>query len=289
MVPDGSVNKVNALFPGSYVKVIGASQAGYNGTSLISTDKNNFAPRLSLAWRPFGEKTVIRAGFGIFYDVVPAYVSQAGVPFSISEPAFTNPNPNPTVVLPNVFPNSVAGPATVSLPAAFKKDLRIPYSIQYNLTIEREIAKMGVRLSYISTGTRQGEYAYNYNQPVPDTNLYVNKPRAFPQFTNFSYITNGAGHQYNSLNFEVKRRFASGLLYDFSWVWQRDIGDLEGGNVPGFTLQYQAPENAYNLHRERAVWEDLPTHRVTGDFIYQLPFGKGKQWLSNVNRFATCS
>jgi hypothetical protein len=285
VVPDGSVNKVNSLFPASYVKVIGASQAGYSGSSLITTDKNNFAPRLSLAWRPFGEKTVIRAGFGIFYDVVPAYVGQAGVPFSISEPAFTNPNPNPTVVLPVVFPNSVAGPTTVSLPAAFKKDLRIPYSIQYNITIEREITKMGVRLSYISTGTRQGEYAYNYNQPLPDSNLYVNKPRAFPQFTNFSYITNGAGHQYNSLNFEVKRRFASGLLYDFSWVWQRDIGDLEGGNVPGFTLEYQAPENAYNLQRERAVWEDLPTHRVTGDVIYQLPVGKGKKWLSNVNRF----
>jgi hypothetical protein len=285
VVPDGSVNKVNSLMPSNYVKVIPASQAGYSGTSLLTTDKNNLAPRVAAAWRPFGEKTVIRAGFGIFYDVVPAYVNMAGVPFSISEPAFTNPNPNPTVILPVVFPNSVAGPTTVSLPSAFKKDLRIPYSIQYNITIEREIAKMGVRLSYISTGTRQGEYAYNYNQPLPDSNLYVSKPRAFPQFTNFSYITNGAGHQYHSLNFEVKRRFASGLLYDFSWVWQRDIGDLEGGNVPGFTLQYQAPENAYDLHRERAVWEDLPTHRVTGDFIYELPFGKGKRWLSGVNRW----
>ena len=78
----------------------------------------------------------------------------------------------------------------------------------------------------------------------------------------------------------MKRRFASGLLYDFSWVWARDIGDLEGGNVPGNTLQYQAPEYAYDLRRERQPWEDIPKHRVTGDFIYELPFGKGKRWLN---------
>jgi len=54
VVPDGSVSKVSALFPSSYVKVIGASQAGYSGSNLLSTDKNNVAPRVSLAWRPLG-------------------------------------------------------------------------------------------------------------------------------------------------------------------------------------------------------------------------------------------
>ena len=281
VVQDGALNKISPLVPANYVNIVEASQAGYSGGSLLTTDKNNFAPRIGVAWRPFGEKTVIRAGFGIFYDVVPATVNMAGSPFSISEPSYTNPATNPDVILPIVFPNAVAGPSTISLPGAFKRDLRIPYSIQYNVTIERQIAKMGVRLSYIATGTRQGEYIYNYNQPLADTNLYVNKPRAFPQFPNINFTTNGAGHQYNSLNMEVKRRFASGLLYDFSWVWARDIGDLEGGNNPSGSTFDQFPENAYNLHRERAVWEDIPTHRVTGDFIYELPFGKGKRWLSS--------
>src|SRR5262249_8278815 len=66
-------------------------------------------------------------------------------------------------------------------------------------------------------------------------------------------------------------RFANGLLYDFSWTWARDIGDLE---------RDQAPEDAYNIKRERAVWEDIPTHRVTGDLIYELPIGRGKRFLS---------
>lgn len=47
----------------------------------------------------------------------------------------------------------------------------------------------------------------------------------------------------------------------------RDIEDLERG---------QAPENAYDRQRERSVWRDIPTHRVLGTMVYELPFGKGK-------------
>ena len=277
VVEDGSLSKVSPLMPLNYVKVVEASQAGYSGSALINTDKNNFAPRLGVAWRPWGEKTVFRAGFGIFYDIVPTAIDRAGVPFSVNEPAFTNPAFNPTVILPVVFPNSVAGPTTVSLPGAFKKDLRIPYTMQYNVTVEQQIAEMGVRLSFIGTGTRQGEYVYNYNQPVASTVLYINKPRPFPNYPGINYTTNGASHQYYGFSVEAKRRFASGLLYDFTWTWARDIGDLE---------RDQTPENSFDLHRERAVWADIPTHRVTADFIYQLPFGTGKKWLAHPSRWA---
>jgi hypothetical protein len=106
---------------------------------------------------------------------------------------------------------------------------------------------------------------------VASTVLYTQKPRPFPQYPAITYTTNGGGHQYNGFTTEVKRRFASGLLYDFSWTWARDIGDLE---------RDQAAEDTYNLHRERAAWEDIPAHRISGDVIYELPFGRGKRFLS---------
>jgi hypothetical protein len=270
VVPDGSLQKVSPLLPKAYVEVVEASTLGFHPTRLLTHEYNNLAPRVGVAWRPLGPDTVVRAGYGIFYDVVPRAVSAGGAPFVINEPTFTNPTPVPAIVLPVVFPTSVAGPTTISLPSAVRKDLRTPYSMQYNLTIEHQRWETGFRLSYIGTNTRQGEWGYNINQPIPDDRLYVDKPRPFPRYPGITYISNGAGHQYHSMQLEIERRFARGLAYQFSWTWARDIGDLERG---------ESPENAYDRKRERAVWLDIPTHRVTGNFIWEMPFGKGARGL----------
>jgi len=193
-----------------------ASSQGFDPKRIIRNEYNNFAPRLGIAWRPFGGHTVFRTGFGIFYDIVPRAVSAGGAPFIINEPSYTNPQPVPNIILPVVFPASVAGPTTISLPGAVRKDLRDPYSMQYNFTIEHQRWDTGFRISYIGTNTRQGEWAYNINQPVPDNRLYVDKPRMFPRYPAINYTSNGAGHQYNSLTLEAERRFARGLGYQVS-------------------------------------------------------------------------
>jgi hypothetical protein len=140
--------------------------------------------------------------------------------------------------------------------------------MQYNLTIEHQRWDTGLRISYIGTNTRQGEWGYNINQPLPDNRLFVDKPRMFPRYPAITYISNGAGHQYHSLTLEAERRFAKGLGYQVSWVWARDIGDLERG---------ESPENAYDRKRERGVWLDIPMHRVTGNLIYAFPFGRNSR------------
>lgn len=266
VVPDGTLGSVSPLFPKGYVELAEASSLGYHSTNLIRNEYNNFAPRIGLAWRPFGQRTVLRAGWGMFYDVVPRAVPVGGAPFIINEPAFTNPTPVPSLVLPRVFPDSVAGPASITIPQAVNPGLRDPYSMQYNFTIEHEQWKTGFRMSYIGTNTRGGEWAYNANQPVPDNRVFFDKPRPFPRYPAISYLTNGAGHQYHSFTAEAERRFASGLGYQLSWVWARDIGDLERG---------ESPENAFDRARERGVWADIPRHRITGNMIYELPFGNG--------------
>jgi hypothetical protein len=277
VVADGALGNVSPLFPRAYADIVEASSLGYAPKTLLRTDWNNLAPRIGLAWRPFGANTVLRAGFGIFYDVVPRAASAGGAPFVVNEPNFTNPTPVPTLLFPRVFPDSVRGPSTVSLPGAIRADLRDPYSMQYNFTIEHQRWNTGFRASYIGTNTRQGEWGYNANQPVPDSRPFVDKARPFPTYPGITYLSNGAGHQYNSLTLEAERRFGQGLGYQVSWVWARDIGDLERG---------ESPENAFDRQRERSVWLDIPTHRVTGNLIYELPFGKGKRFGNSAHRAA---
>jgi len=276
VVRDGAASKVSPLFPRNYVPIVEAGSIGLPGATIVRTDRNNFAPRLGLAYRPWGKDTVLRAGVGIYFDQGPRELTMSGVPFVVNEQPFNNPANNPVVILPVVFPSEgAAGPSSVSLPAAVNPALQMPYSMQYNLTIEHARWNTGFRVSYIGTNTRQGDYAYNYNSPLPDGQLFTAKPRPFPQYPALTYFTNGAGHQFHSLTLEAERRMARGLQFQSSWVWARDIGDLERG---------QSPENPFDRARERSVWPDIPTHRFTTSWIYELPWGKGRPFLSNAGR-----
>jgi hypothetical protein len=275
VIPDGARSAVSPLVPSGYVNIVEASQAGWPSKTLMQTDRNNFAPRVGLAWRPLGPDTVLRAGWGMFYDVVPRAISSGGSPFVLNEPQFTNPANNPVVVFPQVFPSQGGALTTIGLPTAMRRDIRVPFSMQYNLTVEHQRWDTGFRLSYIGTNTRQGEWGYNINSPLPGPGAFINKPRMFPRYPGITYISNGAGHQYHGMQVEAERRFANGFSWQLSWNWARDIGDLERG---------QSPENPFDRLRERGVWLDIPKHRVTGNMIYQLPFGRGKRFLNSAGR-----
>ncbi|MDP2996391.1 MAG: carboxypeptidase-like regulatory domain-containing protein [Bryobacterales bacterium] len=275
IVPDESLNKVSPLMPLKYVGIEVGSKLGLP-SNLAPTDRNNFAPRIGLAWRPFGPNTVFRAGYGIYYDIVPTTAQSGGIPFIIAEPTQTNSTTAPEVIFPRVYTASVtAGPSTVSLPTARNPNLVIPYSMQYNVTIEHLVGSNAFRLSYIGTNTRKGEYRYNINQPLSGPGLFGTKPRMFPTYPAVNYQTNGAGHQYNAMTAEVKRRAASGLTYQLSYTLARDIGDAERNDLI---------ENAYDRARDRGVWIDIPAHRVNGSLIWDLPVGKGKKVLANAGR-----
>ena len=175
------------------------------------------------------------------------------------------------MIFPRVFPATVGGPTQVGLPTATRPDLRTPYSMQYNVTVERQQWNTAFRVSYIGTNTLQGEWGSNINQPVADTRRFIDKPRRFPNYPAITYIDNGAGHQYHSLTLETERRYSRGFASQFSYVLASDYGDLERGEVA---------ENAYDRAREYGRWLDIPTHRVAAFVLYELPFGKGKHVLS---------
>jgi hypothetical protein len=273
VVPNGALNDVSPLFPRGYVPIVEASKVGLPSSTLIRADRNNFAPRVGVAYRPWSNRTVFRAGYGIFFDVVPRTLTMQGLPFVLNEPGYTNPTTNPDVIFPRVFTSTgVAGPTTVSFPAAVNPNLVMPYSQQYNVTIEHQAWDTGFRVSYVGTAGRKSDYGYNINQPVADTRSFVSKPRMYPQYPGITYITNGAGHQYNALTLEAQRNLTKGLYYQFSYTLARDIYDLDRG---------QSSEDAFNRSRERAVALDIPTHRVNANLVYQLPLGKGRKFSSS--------
>ncbi len=287
VIPDAAMSQVSPIFPKDYVGIAKASSVGWDPARLVHLDKNNIAPRIGVAYRPWGNNTVFRAGWGMFYDAVPFVYSMgfADVPFVMSEPGYTNPLANPQVVFPRVFPAAGSGGLTqADLPWAENPDLRTPYSMQYNFTIQRQQWNTGFRVSYIGTGLRKSPWRYNYNSPVPDNQPYVAKPRPYGNFPDIMYTTNGAGHQYNGLTVEAVRQLAGGLYFQSSWTWARDRYDVDY-NWDLSNSMWTA-ENPFNRAREIGPAQEIPTHRFTSNFIYQFPFGKGRHFASGISRWA---
>jgi hypothetical protein len=277
VVPNGSLSKVSPLWPKNYIPIVEAGSVGLPSDTLLHNDRNDFAPRLGIAYRPWGNNTVFRAGFGIFYDQTPQMTNPViSSPFVIQEPSFTNPADNPTVILPNIYPSGVNQPMVVNPPSSRNPNMRNPYSMQYSATIEHQQWNTGLRVSYVGTNTRKGMFGYDINQPVASTQAYVDKVIPYPYIPGgLTYGTNGAGHQYNALTVQANRSYKSGLTYQFAYTLARDIGDLEGG---------QSGEDAFNRQRERAVWTDVVTHQVKSYVVYELPVGKGRHFASGANR-----
>ena len=278
VVPDSALPLVSELFPTNLVPVIGHSRTDFNDR-LFRTDKNNLAPRVGFAWRPFGSNNfVVRAGYGLFFDIIPRQPALFGVPFIVNEPSYTNPadiNDAEFAQWPLAFPRRVRLGA-VSIPSTWENGFRTPYAQNWNFTLEKELAGMRLRGSYVGTGGRQMPYAFNINQPAPGPGLYIDKPRPFLNLAAVTEQRNGASHTYHALNLEIERRFARGLMFESSFTFAKDLGDED-----------VSPENTFDRARERAQTQIQPYRRWVGFLVYELPFGKGKPFGSDLNRLAS--
>ena len=81
----------------------------------------------------------------------------------------------------------------------------------------------------------------------------------------------GARYWYNGLRIDAQRRMARGLFFDVTYVYNKTIDDL--GGISG--ERAGSPENPFNRDRDRSRSSVLPPHRVTINYIYNLPFGHG--------------
>ena len=179
----------------------------------------------------------------------------------MNEPTYTNTTPIPTVVLPVVSSPRVAGPTSVTLPNAVRQDLRDPYLDAVQLTIEHQHWDTGFRISYIGTNTRQGEWGYN---TINRWRTIVLRRQASPvsALSGITYISNGAGHQYNSLTLEAERRFSEG---------SRTRSHGCGLAISAIWSARKVPKTPTTGNVSASVWLDIPSHRVTGNLIYRVP------------------
>ena len=261
---------------------------------LRQTYMRNLDPRISFAYRPFGnDNTVLRAGFGIF-TVTALGQLQNNNESDPTASVFTYTNINasgtPSFAFPAVAPPGVAGTVPIGggeIEAATDPRYRDAQVAQWNVTVERELtSNTAVRASYAGMNSYRLNVSVNLNQPLPTT---VPAPQPNPNpvpFPNWGTIfsTNNLGHQnYQALQLQATHRTGRGLSYQANYAWAHDISDAQGDaptTFQGETRYGLADEDRFNINGNRGNVVGTRRHRFLLTGTYELPYGRGRQWSS---------
>src|SRR5262249_3588973 len=152
--------------------IVPSSQVGLD-SSLRHLDRNNFAPRLGLAWRPTGGSVVIRAGYGIFYGLIQGNRAEStGIvnpPFLAHVLSTFHTTPIPTKTLASMFSPVSQGLNLVPLNFfQIEPDTRDPYFQEWNLAVQKLVAKVvSFEGAYVGSKGTKVEFSRPVNVPLP--------------------------------------------------------------------------------------------------------------------------
>jgi hypothetical protein len=256
------------------VPIVTASQVGLPERTLAFTDKNNFAPRLGLAYKLTGDnKTVFRASFGTFYDSYTAlyWRGMTGGPFNGNEvsPVNSFTNGTPLWQFPNMFPTVLNQTGTASL-TGIDPHTTIPSMQQWSATIERQLdSHTGLRVSYVGSNTHHLALTRNLNQPYPSTTAYSVSKRPYPNLGTITYRDSSGNANYNSLMTVLERKMRNGVQFQASHTWAKSLTDSHGEDENGGSLA-----NSYDRLSDWGNYAAIRRHRFVLSGMYELPFAK---------------
>ena len=229
------------------------------GTTLINAPKTNFAPRLGIAWSPFGvNRTVIRTGFGLFYGTLNAAIAQ-NVPNNIAQQSSSITRQQKPDLVGFPFPE-IGSFASVTSFTALQKNWNSGYSAQWNFNIQQPLGKDNmVQVGYIGNRGIHLLGSYNLNRLFAGTSL-----RPYPSFGNITMNRTNLISSYNALQTSFRRRFSAGLTLNVNYTWAHAID--EGGISFGTAAQDDSnPRDAYG----NADFD--VRHLLQFDYSYQIP------------------
>jgi len=268
-------------------------QSGYPNfpKSLVETDKNNWGPHVGFAIRPFkDDRTVIRGGAGIYHSMESfnPIRQQLAVtyPFVIREQYNRDSNNPGLLTFSNPFPQGRGGLQGLDTPFGLQVNYSTPEFYQYNLTIEREIVRdLAFEIGYVGSLGRYLGRRYNPNQPMPiglNPDGTVRTVRAYPQFGDIQFQEQTANSNYNALQISLRRRAKAGLTMLASYTFSHSI-DTASSTNNSTTGAQRFPQNVFDFAAERGLSDFHRKHQFTASFNYELPFGRGRAFLSDAS------
>jgi len=268
--------------------------------TLRFSQKKDFNPRFGFAYRPFNNnKTVIRGGAGRYTMAIMGgvFYSLTGISSSdVREFSNSFTNGVPLFKLPQISPGG-SGVTSTSYGNAYfgtanDPNFKDPYSLQWNLSVERDLGwNTGLRISHIGLRSVQMPWAPDLNQPKNSTTPFAQRPltdRPFPYWGRIYTRDTGANGIYTALQTELNHHMRSGLAFDFSWTWAKNLSDAAGPAPTSWASETGGGRVTNSLDRrgDRGNVYATRRHRWLTTLSYALPIGKGRTYLADINPVA---
>ena len=193
-----------------------------SGTAAFKTTFSNVAPRIGVAYlvrQKNNSETVLRGGFGVFYDLVS---SEAGNLLSFGTPPFSGIRVFSHAQFPftaeQVAPVAIE-PPTISNLFAFNPNLKLPYTLEWSVAAQQGLGRnQSLTVSYLGASGRRLLQTTILQGPPTNSNLFAN------------FVDNTANSNYNALQVQYQRRLSAGLQALGSYTWSHSIDDASASS-----------------------------------------------------------
>jgi hypothetical protein len=258
----------------------------------VQSDRDNFGPRFGVAYTPhfwrnlFGnDKTVFRAGFGTFYDVLFSNIlannaaSTPNVTGGTVTGTTSTANPRGQPAFSTVVPSITPGLSPFDAVSTVASDLVNPETLQWNANIERSLPGSWV-LSAAYVGTR-GEHLYlnhELNPGVDSVRLNPNRGSIFAR-------TNNGDSIYHGLQTKIEHNFRKGLLFRGAYTFSRSIDN--GSEVFVTTGGSTRAQDQFSFRGDRGPSAFDRKHRLALTWVYDIPHLHGDSGALQALKYVT--
>jgi Carboxypeptidase regulatory-like domain/TonB dependent receptor len=247
------------------------------GTPLWKTPYRNFAPRIGVAYQPYSEGgSVIRAGFGLFYDLGHDHAAHAfGNTFPYTAMKTLRNVPFPLDPIQAEPPPARLDPPYGTI-YGFDRNLKLPYTIQWNLTFEQPLGPShALSTSYVAAVGRHllQEDLWVLSHPGLDKDLSLN-----PQFTRLYVTSNSATSDYHALQIQFQRRMSRGLQAHVAYTWSHSIDRAASGHAGNLRIGNTVIEQG------RGSSDFDIRHSLAAAATYNLPAPSWRSWAGSILR-----
>lgn len=273
------------------------------GNSIFSRNnaKRLLSPRVGLAWDVFGDgSTAVRAGYGIYYSLIDdlAFLLNSLPPYN-GTASYTGALTTFTPITPGPPPAN-----TTYAPQGIQQDAKTPMIQEWNLSIERRLAKdTSLSVAYVGSFGVHELLSIDSNsilaqfcalsagcpttttapiQTVPQGTLYVPLgTRPNPALSaGFFWLTEG-NSSYNALQIDVTRKMGNNLQFRGNYTWSKSLDINSGLTGAQANNQAQMVMDRTDLHLDWGPSALNAAHQSSLSALYDLPFGRGQRWRND--------